>query len=206
MKISNPRSATDLMATALSFGNYDFAAALADVIDNSSDAKTIWVEINFGLMSEDVVVRVLDNSEGMVRGNFLAALRPSSTNPEVYRESDDLGRFSWGLKTASFSQARVLTVLFWCGCSTGAARWDSEDWGIDILEGKEALYLSDVDSGTPSGTGVIWSCCGRLIGPDLSPSNDGSLTHLVERSSIEESGCCRQTHSYPVSHESTMIQ
>ena len=47
MKIYNPPVSSALMATAWSFGNYDLAAALADLIDNSIKAKSKVIKIDF---------------------------------------------------------------------------------------------------------------------------------------------------------------
>lgn len=38
-------------------------------------------------------------------------MRPASTNPDDERARDDLGRFGWGMKSASLSQCRLLTVV-----------------------------------------------------------------------------------------------
>ena len=48
-KISNTPEAKNFMETARSFGNYDLALALADIIDNSitAGAKNIYIEANF---------------------------------------------------------------------------------------------------------------------------------------------------------------
>ncbi|MBP5133810.1 ATP-binding protein, partial [Pseudomonas protegens] len=119
MKVLNPPLAKDLMSTARSFGSYDLAAALADLIDNSIKAKATRVEISFLPSQDDVIVRVRDDGVGMDRQMLMAAMRPASANPQAEREPDDLGRFGWGLKSASLSQARVLTVVSWqAGCLT----------------------------------------------------------------------------------------
>lgn len=182
MKFRNPPSATDLMATARSFGNYDLAAALADLIDNSIKAKANRVDISFDPGPGDVVVRIRDNGAGMDQATLIAAMRPASANPESEREPDDLGRFGWGLKSASLSQARVLTVVSWCEGTTNAARWDIddiEDWGMELLEGDEALSLLSEVPGTSSGTEVIWTRSDRLLDLDLNISTDDSLTQVI---------------------------
>ena len=47
----------------------------------------------------------------MTETELVAALRPGSRNPTETRALTDLGRFGLGLKTASFSQCRALTVF-----------------------------------------------------------------------------------------------
>lgn len=182
MKLRNPPLATDLMATARSFGNYDLAAALADLIDNSIKAKSTRVAISFDPEPEDVLVRIRDNGEGMDRDTLIAAMRPASANPEAERDPEDLGRFGWGLKSASLSQARVLTVVSWCEGTINAARWDIddiEDWGMELLAGKEALDLLSDAPGTASGTEVIWSRSDRLLDADFNTSTEDTLTHVI---------------------------
>lgn len=165
MKISNPPEASDLMATARSFGNYDLAAALSDIIDNSIQANASLVKIDFQVNSSDVTVRIRDNGSGMDGNTLKKAMRPASSNPSAEREPKDLGRFGWGLKSASLSQARVLTVVSWQNSNFVAARWDIdniENWSMDFFEADEALCLLDKSIDSESGTEVIWSNTDRL--------------------------------------------
>ncbi len=99
------------MMSARSFGNYDLAGALADLIDNSikADAKNVWILCKFN--NGDPIVSVRDDGHGMSAMELEQAMKPASTNPTAERSPDDLGRFGWGLKSASFSQCRELVVL-----------------------------------------------------------------------------------------------
>lgn len=182
MRISNPPLAKDLMATARSFGSYDLAAALADLIDNSIKAKAKCVDITFIPQADDVVVRIRDDGVGMDLEALTVAMRPASANPQAEREPDDLGRFGWGLKSASLSQARVLTVISWQQNVMNAARWDIDDiddWSMDVMDGLEALQLFGGTPSTHSGTEVIWSHSDRLLDYERSVSVDESLTHTI---------------------------
>ena len=78
MRISNPPVASSLMATARSFGNYDLASALADLIDNSIKANASKITINFHPEESDVIVRIRDNGCGMSKDELIAAMRPES--------------------------------------------------------------------------------------------------------------------------------
>ncbi|MCO7627106.1 ATP-binding protein [Pseudomonas fluorescens] len=182
MRITNPPQAKDLMATARSFGNYDLSAALADLIDNSIKAKSTRVDITFEPKDSDVVVRIRDDGTGMPLETLIIAMRPASANPQDSREPDDLGRFGWGLKSASLSQARVLTVVSWCKGIINAARWDLDnidDWGMEVLEGPEAQGLLSNSKKTESGTEIIWTHSDRVLERDVSPSFDDSLTFSI---------------------------
>ncbi|MFV3415499.1 ATP-binding protein [Pseudomonas sp. NY15436] len=170
------------MATARSFGNYDLAAALADLIDNSIKAKATRVDISFEPEESDVVVRIRDDGAGMDLETLKIAMRPASANPQDEREPDDLGRFGWGLKSASLSQARVLTVVSWCDGAINAARWDIDDiddWGMEVLEGPEAEGLLAKPRKSKSGTEVIWTRSDRVLDRDVSFSFDDSLTYAI---------------------------
>lgn len=182
MRISNPPVARDLMVTARSFGNYDLAAALADLIDNSIKAKASKIDIAFIPSANDVVVRIRDNGEGMDNQTLTNAMRPASSNPEAIRDPNDLGRFGWGLKSASLSQARVLTVVSWQSEKFTAARWDIdniEDWGMDLFEDSDAQEFLDVPAFTKSGTEVIWSNTDRLVENQSIESVIDSLSSLI---------------------------
>lgn len=182
MRISNPPVARDLMVTARSFGNYDLAAALADLIDNSIKANASKIDIAFIPLSNDVIVRIRDDGEGMDSRTLTSAMRPASSNPEAIRDPNDLGRFGWGLKSASLSQARVLTVVSWQSEKFTAARWDIdniEDWGMDLYEGSDAEALLNMTVSTKSGTEVIWSNSDRLVESQSIDSVIDSLSSLI---------------------------
>jgi hypothetical protein len=182
MRISNPPLPSSLMATARSFGNYDLAAALADLIDNSISAKAKKISILFEPLKKDVLVRVRDDGVGMGRDKLVAAMKPASANPEESRDLNDLGRFGWGLKSASLSQARVLTVVSWQGSECTAAIWDIdnlEDWSMELLVNDDALKLLASPRTSKSGTEVIWSRCDRLLDQDTSLNLDEQLNEKI---------------------------
>jgi len=182
MRISNPPCARDLMVTARSFGNYDLAAALADLIDNSIKAEASRVDVSFAPDDSDIVVRIRDDGKGMNSETLINAMRPASSNPENYREPEDLGRFGWGLKSASLSQARILTVVSWQDNKFSTASWnidDIADWGMDLVEGDEAKsFLSTPPSGI-SGTEVIWSHSDRLMECNSAVSTADHLGSII---------------------------
>jgi hypothetical protein len=161
------------MTTARSFGNYDLAGALADLIDNSIKAHSRSIEITCSFLdNRDCEVRVRDDGAGMTKDELIAAMRPASSNPAEERSPDDLGRFGWGMKSASFSQCKILTVISSTGESVFGARWnldDIDDWNMDILDSKSSNAILLDGFGADSGTELVWSNCDRL-------SENGSLT------------------------------
>jgi len=182
MRILNPPKASSLMATARSFGNYDLAAALADLIDNSIRAASQQISISFSPEKSDLIVRIRDDGKGMSKDELIKAMRPASSNPEDPRDASDLGRFGWGLKSASLSQARVLTVVTWNSLGISAARWDIDDleeWSMELLEGVQASRLLNSLQKSKSGTEVIWSHCDRLLDFEISAGIDEQLNEKI---------------------------
>jgi len=95
------------LVTSLRDVGYDFAHAIADLIDNSITANAAEVNIVVRFDGPDSWVRVADNGDGMAGGTITEAMRYGSQRGYGV---DDLGKFGLGLKTASLSQCRQLSV------------------------------------------------------------------------------------------------
>lgn len=147
---------------------YNIEAAVADIIDNSisAGAKNIWV--NFEWLGSDTWLAVKDDGSGMNGEELVQALKPGSKNPLSDRKSNDLGRFGLGLKTASFSQARKLSVI------SKKENYSSVYWTWDLDFVKQTgnwdliNYLPDDKfekeiSKLKSGTIVIWNDIDRVV-------------------------------------------
>lgn len=87
---------------------YEFVAALADLVDNSVTAKATSVDVEIVFDGVDSYVLIADDGEGMTESGLIEALR-FGTRREY--EVGDLGRYGLGLKTASISQCRRVTVV-----------------------------------------------------------------------------------------------
>ena len=98
-----------LLQSVRSFG-YSVETAIADLIDNSITAYATEIKITYGIDRYSSFVRVEDNGIGMHEKDLVNAMKIGSFNPLDNRNANDLGRFGLGLKTASFSQCRRLTV------------------------------------------------------------------------------------------------
>lgn len=164
--IANPPDASALMRTARSFGSYDLASSLADLIDNSIHAGAKKVHVLCDYAEGDPVVHIRDDGVGMDADTLRQAMRPASSDPTETRAKNDLGRFGWGLKSASFSQCSLLSVLSATrGQPIHGAVWDLADidkWRMGILSKAEAQDLVSRDFDGESGTEVVWQCCDRL--------------------------------------------
>ena len=174
------------MTSARSFGNYPLAGAIADLIDNSIKADASHVNITALFNHGSPQIHISDNGDGMSESELILAMRPASTNPDEERSPDDLGRFGWGMKSASFSQCRKLTVVSLKAGVLSGACWDLDDidsWKMAVLGEEAASHLVSGSFAKKSGTEVIWKNCDRL-------SEDGSINqddfnHLISESTDE---------------------
>ena len=154
---------------------YTLETAIADIIDNSisASAKNIW--INFYWDGHNSYISILDDGSGMDECGLSNAMRPGSQSPLEARSEKDLGRFGLGLKTASFSQARCLSVLSKKqGMPIYARKWDldyvikSKQWRLLKSIGKSEKSYSSLLKDLKSGTLVFWQNLDRLT--------DGTIT------------------------------
>lgn len=90
---------------------YSLETALADLMDNSISANASRIEVLTKIDEEPFTLFLSDNGDGMSKESLKRNMQFPSKSPENLRESNDLGRFGLGLKTASFSQTRAFTVL-----------------------------------------------------------------------------------------------
>src|SRR5262245_30707594 len=93
---------------------YDPAQAVADVVDNSIEAGASIVSIDIEFEGGDSWIRIADNGKGMKPHELREAMRYGA---ERDYESNDLGKFGLGLKTASMSQCQHLSV---------SSRWNED--------------------------------------------------------------------------------
>ena len=126
---------------------YSFNSAVGDIIDNclSPKVKSSEIKVLFDKnLTGEFYLRILDNGEGMDSSTLLEAMRYGSGEEDSY-EKHDLGKFGLGMKTASTSQARSLTVLSKSilDGKISAFKWDldyvkeSQKWTILELNHKE---------------------------------------------------------------------
>lgn len=166
-----PPSAACLSASLRDLG-YSLETAIADLIDNSITAEATAINIICDVSGETPVVVVQDNGKGMSEADLLAAMRHGTDNPRQARSTRDLGRFGLGLKTASFSQCRSLTVVSTQQGKLCAAEWNldtvdaADDWLLLILDPQDIDQLPYIDMLGDQGTAVIWRNLDRLVETD----------------------------------------
>jgi len=161
----NIPQADKLMGSMRHMG-YSFESAVADVIDNSISAacKNVYLLFPTDRLAS-LTMGILDDGYGMSNDALYVAMRYGCTSSEDERADDDLGRFGLGMKSASLSQCRVLTVVSKFNGKYSAYTWDyniilkRKKWvvleltqlEIDTLPYVERLKEQD------RGTLVLWS-------------------------------------------------
>ncbi len=161
--------AASLIEALRNFG-YDLPTAIADLIDNSifAGARNIWIDFTWD--GADSSICITDDGKGMTEAELSDAMRHGSKNPLEDRDPKDLGRFGLGLKTASFSQARRLTVRSKPRNGGIATRcWDldyvrdQKDWLLLKRCGAKAEQLCPRLEKLPRGTCVLWEQMDRIV-------------------------------------------
>jgi hypothetical protein len=167
--VSLPPYAPTLIESTRAIG-YSLESAIADIVDNSISASAACADIFFFPVGE-AYIAILDNGCGMSSDELDTAMRYGSQNPNEKRAANDLGRFGLGLKTASLSQCRTLTVVSKQNNSIEARRWDIDhvmqtgEWSLLVTETAEELdSLPRIDRlrELESGTLVVWQNLDRL--------------------------------------------
>lgn len=171
-----PPRASSLTESMRDIG-YSLETAVADIIDNSIAAHAAEVSIRFDFESSSPRLCIIDDGQGMTSSELIDAMRHGSKHPREARAADDLGRFGLGLKTASFSQCRRLTVVSSQNKKLAAATWDldtvseKDEWVLGILEPAEIAALPYISELGATGTMVLWEKLDRLC-DNATPSKE----------------------------------
>lgn len=145
---------------------YDFETAIADLVDNSLEADATEIDVDVipanGRIPAHVIIA--DNGTGIARGKLTDVMR---LGVQEEHSPDDLGKYGLGLKTASLSQASVLTVSSRAESSrqNHVARWDLKEldvkWDLQLLDDEDLRDWEKKALGAKvartQGTVVLWS-------------------------------------------------
>lgn len=163
-----PPSAASLSASMRDIG-YSLETAVADLIDNSISAHSSTIEILCDLTNTEPTLVILDDGKGMSQNELISSMRHGAINPKRSRDSNDLGRFGLGLKTASFSQCRRLTVISSINEVRSAAEWDldvidrKDKWCLLVPDFRELETIPFFDRIGKNGTMVVWRSLDRIF-------------------------------------------
>lgn len=160
---------------------YTLQTAVSDIIDNSITAGARNIQILANTDGSVPAIGFLDDGSGMSEAELLEAMRPGTRSPLDARPGHDLGRFGLGLKTASFSQCRRLTVLTRKAGVASCAAWDldtvakTDEWYIEFPDG--SVIIPWGDRLKDDGTLVVWQKLDRLV----EPKNETDRSNLVRQ-------------------------
>lgn len=168
MKLSNAAPSAARLTSSLRDIGYDFVSAVADLVDNSISAGATDIAVEIEFAGPDSIVYIADNGCGLDARGMLEALRFGSRRSYG---TGDLGRYGLGLKTASLSQARCVTVV---SRPVGRKRplyrsldldliAEFDDWVLAEKDRDHAVVRSEQMLGSDTGTVVIWQNLDRVL-------------------------------------------
>jgi hypothetical protein len=176
-------NAVNVLESNRSLG-YSVEEAIADLIDNSIGASA--KNISFHLIWNNGIPKfvLLDDGHGMSieTSEFINSFKLGAKSPLNEREFPDLGRFGFGMKTASLSQSRELIVI--------SKRTESEigyrsldldfisknnlSWKLKIIDKESSLGFYEKILEKGNGTAIIWNNW------DRAPKNEDEFNSLIE--------------------------
>lgn len=180
-----PPSAACLSASMRDLG-YSLETAVADLIDNSISANATEISIICELSGKSPTLSIVDNGCGMNAQAIVEAMRHGTANPKQKRLPRDLGRFGLGLKTASFSQCRSLTVISAKDECLSGATWSLDridaldDWILSILDQAEISNIPNIDRLETHGTVVVWGDLDRLFEDEIGSRRDEIVNEKLD--------------------------
>ena len=153
---------------------YDFSAAVADIIDNSIAAGAARIEVEIVFDGARSYIAVADDGRGMTAAELGEALRFGTRRQYL---SGELGRYGLGLKTASISQCRRLSVA--TRRSVVNRRITVRSLDLDHIAARDRWEVIDPPSGSVihrrsdwldhgPGTIVLWEGLDRVL-PERDP-------------------------------------
>lgn len=163
-KLRENKPTADILMLSMRAMGYSFESAVADIVDNSISAEAKRVSIRFAVDPSNLYVAICDDGYGMSKDELFDAMKYGSEQKREGRSEADLGRFGLGLKAASLSQCRRLTVASKKNDQVSAFIWDldvveeKKDWFIiectesQIKDIKAITWLDVVEHGTV----VVW--------------------------------------------------
>lgn len=149
---------------------YSFESAVADIVDNSVNAKARKIVVRIICATGAINrVEIVDSGTGMSEAELHEAMRFGSRDRA---DTSSLGKYGMGLKLASLSHAQVLTVVSRRAGTdvVHGRRWTTEgirrNWELALIRPEDAAAelpnLAGSVSTASGGTAVIWSGLDKL--------------------------------------------
>ncbi|WP_340015665.1 ATP-binding protein [Paenibacillus sp. FSL K6-1318] len=156
---------------------YNAQTAIADIVDNTIDAKADSIHIEFEYDLGNGFIKIEDNGIGMTDAELQQAMTIGSKDPRDKRAKEELGRFGMGLKTASFSMGKRLCVI-----SKKDEIISERCWDLDYVSDKnEWLLYKSIPSDIRKKIGQVLGNSGTIVFIDKLDRFSGSGTHKVLR-------------------------
>lgn len=172
--INTQPSAAPVIQALRSIG-YNAQTAIADIVDNSIDAKAKNIFIEFEYSDGNGFIRIEDDGIGMTEDELQKAMTIGSKDPRAMRKKDELGRFGMGLKTASFSLGKRLSVMTKSDGIVSERCWD-----LDYVSHKdEWLLYRCIPGDVKAKMGDIVGNNGTIVFIDVLDRFSGTGTHKV---------------------------
>lgn len=162
----NPDGMTDVLTRI----GYSLGEALADIIDNSIDARAKHVVIQLHRTNATISrISIADDGCGMTPAHLSRVMQFGVRGEH---RTPRLGKYGIGLKTASFSQCSAFTVISKSNGTVSARRWSfalaKKGWKIEVVSEEAALKYwkrdwAPIRHDAPSGTIVVWDELQRLL-------------------------------------------
>lgn len=149
----NPSRLVNILASV----GHTMPSAVADLVDNSISFNATNIAITFGRpdAGHGRWMSIADNGDGMDEARLAEAMRIGSASDY---EANSLGKYGYGLKGASWSQAKIFTVVSKReGGKAHHLTWDVDDMEGWVAKSDPLAPWKEVASKLGShGTVVIW--------------------------------------------------
>tara|TARA_B100000315_G_scaffold55799_1_gene49966 strand:- start:2047 stop:3648 length:1602 start_codon:yes stop_codon:yes gene_type:complete len=154
--IRNNHPSASRVFTSLRNVGYKIQNTIGDLVDNSIDGKasSIWVEVDKDPKSKEYIIRVIDDGNGMDERELDEALRLGSE--EVEYDDASLGKFGFGLITASIAVCRRLEVLT---RSSDEVLFSAHD--LDAIDRENAFIKEGPEKASPGANKELDKYCGE---------------------------------------------
>jgi len=190
------------MIESLRAVGYSPQTAIADLVDNCIAAHARHVNVVFWWDGTSSWVSVTDDGDGMNADRLTEAMRPGTMGPLETRRPEDLGRFGLGLKTASFSQCRRLSVVSRpLGGAVSSRCWDldyvrhTNKWRLLTQLSDESTAKTRSLDRHASGTVVLWEGLDRMVG-ECRADNQKAQDRFLEMVDLVEGHLSMVFHRY----------
>lgn len=154
---------------------YNAQTAIADIADNSVDAKAQYIHIEFEYEMGNGYIKIEDNGTGMTDAEIQQAMTFGSKDPREKRAKEELGRFGMGLKTASFSMGKRLCII-----TKKDGIISERCWDLDYVSDKnEWLLFTTIPNEIRNKIGRVEGNSGTIVFIDRLDRFCGFGTHKV---------------------------